>query len=284
MITRTTTVILAALLFALPAGADEDTAQDLFRQSGEDAGMEQTFDPGAGVMARDMGTSNVNGKRSDIYGDARLHAGTFVPDGQGGYVWLGSERSIAAPSEEHAAARELRLKVREMAAQLFEQGLDGLGGGVAMPASFVSQDDFEQSSAFGRYLAEQLFYELNQLGVPVREYRTMPRVMSRPEDGDFILTRRMDQMAPIATGGLALSGTYYFDKHNVFVNARLFRPLDGMVLRTANLVFPQTPVSMAMLKRGTGIRLQTAETEMKSLAEMKDEASLEFMLEQSDLH
>lgn len=285
-LTRHLAMLLLALfvLAAATAQAGEDDAAMLAKRNQAAATKDAPFDPGAGVMTVEMGSVTVNGVQRDLYGDTRVHAGVFVPDGNGNYVWVGSGFEIPMPSEEHAAAREIRLQLREMAAQLFERGTEGLGGGVTMPASFVNQDNFESSSAFGRYIAEQMFYELNQLGVPVREYRSMARIMTRPEEGEFILTRSMEQASPIAVDGLALSGTYYFDKHNVFVNARLFRPLDGMVLRTANLVFPQTPVTRTMLAKGTGIRLQTTETEVKSLSSMKDEASLQFMLEQSDLH
>jgi hypothetical protein len=52
-----------------------------------------------------------------------------------------------------------------------------------------------------------------------------------------------------------VAGTYYQDKENVFVNVRMFRAADGMVLRAAQLVFPQTGVSKRMLAN-TGSRLE----------------------------
>lgn len=281
------TVALLTCL-ALPAMADSnapDTANDLFESSAKAASASGPLDPGAGVTAVDRGTFKVNGRKYRLHEDGRVHAGTMVPDGAGGYLWFGSEKPVQSPSKEVLGARELRLQIRELAAQLFSERQKGeLAGSVAMPASFVNQDNFQSSSSFGRYIAEQMFYEINQLGIQVREYRTMPRILTRPEDGEFSLTRNMEEASPIPPEGLVLTGTYYYDKHNVFVNARLVRPRDGMVLRTANLVFPQTPVTMTMLRRGTGIRLQTAETELKDLTRMKDEVSLEFMLEQADIH
>ncbi len=275
--------LLAAVAWAAPVTAD-DAASAMLAERNKAMAQDAPVDPAAGVTGLDIGTVAVDGVPRQVAADGRLSAGVFVPDGAGGYVWVQSGLELTPPSPEIAGAREVRLLVRELAAQLFEHGAEGLGGGVAMPASFVNQDNFERSSAFGRYLAEQLFYELNQLGVPVREYRSMPRIMTRPEEGEFVLTRNMEQASPIVMDGLALTGTYYYDKHSVFVNARLFRPVDGLVLRTANLVFAQTPVTRAMLAKGTGMRLATAETELKSLADMKDEASLQFMLEQNDLH
>lgn len=283
-------VLAVLLLLVAPALAADDTpsdetARELAQLNAQTAGRQGPFDPGAGVKAVKSGTVDVDGHTYSLNSEGQVHAGTLLPDGRGDYVWIGSDKPIEMPTAEHAAGHEIRLKVREMASQLFEKlGNNGLQGGVAMPASFVNQDNFDSSSSFGRYIAEQMFYELNQLGIPVREYRTMPRIMTRPEDGEFALTRSMEEQAPVPTTGLVLTGTYYFDKHNVFVNARLYRPQDGMVLRTANLVFDQTPVTWTMLKRGTGIRLQQAETELKSFAKLKDESSLEFMLQQEDLH
>ena len=282
--------LVAALACTTAAWADDDglpmdaTARQLAMRNAGAMDGGGPLDPGAGAMADGMGDVSVDGRQYGLHGNAGLRAGALVPDGAGDYVWIGSGKPIAMPSAEMEGARELRLKVRELATQLFEAGKDQLAGGVTMPASFVNQDNLDSSSSFGRYIAEQLFYELNQLGVPVREYRTMGRIMTRAQDGEFALTRRMEEAAPVPTAGLVLTGTYYFDKHAVFVNARLYRPLDGMVLRTANLVFAQTPVTLTMLKRGSGMRLRQAEIEVKSLAKLKDETSLEFMLEQEDLH
>lgn len=275
--------LAAAPCLAQDQGSDE-TALELARMNGAATAASGPLDPGAGARAERMGELHVDGRAYSVYGNTDVHAGALAPDGRGDYVWIGSGRPIPMPSPEMAGARELRLKVRELAAQLYEAARGDLAEGVTMPASFVNQDDFDSSSSFGRYIAEQLFYELNQLGVPVREYRTMGRITTRPKDGEFALTRRMEESAGVPVGGLVLTGTYYFDKHAVFVNARLFRPQDGMVLRTANLVFAQTPVTRTMLKRSAGIRLRQAEVELKSLAKLKDETSLEFMLEQEGLH
>jgi TolB-like protein len=276
--------LLAVALSAGAAVAGEADAASLARRNAESATRGGALDPGAGALAAPMGKAYVDGARRPVAGASGLPSGVLAPDGGGGYVWVGTAAPVPAPSEEHAAAREIRLQIREMAAQLFERGTTGLGGGVALPASFVNQDDMDSSSAFGRYIAEQMFYELNQLGIPVREYRTMPSVLTRPEQGEFVITRDMAKAARPRPAGLALSGTYYFDKHNVFVNARLFNTKDGLVLRTANMVFPQTPVTRAMLTKGGGMRLRAAQTEVRSLADMKDDTSLQFMLQQNTLH
>jgi hypothetical protein len=141
-----------------------------------------------------------------------------------------------------------------------------------------------RTSSFGRFVAEQMFHELSRRGIPVREYRTMPTVATYPANGEFVLTRDMERAAPQVQPGLVLAGTYYFDENSLFVNARLFRPTDGVVARTASALIQQTPLTKAMLAKSAARQLRTAETEMRSYDEMKDKTSLGFMLEQDDLH
>ena len=243
----------------------------------------QRFDPGTGVMARKQGQVFVDGTPQTLRRQEGRHAGFFIPDGRCGYIWF-SEK-VPMPPKSLEQARELRLKVRELADQLLSPAGDReLSGAIALPASFVNQDDFEQSSSFGRYLSEQMFYEFNQRGMPVREYRVFPEVFTRPREGEFVFTRNMENIPPQHSGSLFVSGTYYFDRDNVFVNARVFRALDKMVLRTASLVFAQNKLTRTMLAKGTGVRLGTADMGIKSFREMKDKAGLAFMLSQEDLH
>ena len=259
------------------------------KSSAKDPGLEtmlaqeQGFDPGAGVMAVKQGRVFVDGAPHTLRRREGRHAGFFVPDGRCGYIWFAEK--VPMPSESLEQARELRLRVRELADQLLTPAGDQeLRGAVALPVSFVNQDNFEQSSSFGRYLSEQMFYEFNQRGMPVREYRVFPELFTRPRRGEFIFTRDTENIPPQHSNSLFVTGTYYFDQDNVFVNARLFRALDKMVLRTASLVFAQNKLTRTMLARGTGIRLETADTGIRSFREMKDKAGLAFMLSQEDLH
>ncbi|MDY7001337.1 MAG: FlgO family outer membrane protein [Thermodesulfobacteriota bacterium] len=244
---------------------------------------QQRLDPGAGVMARKQGRVFVDGAPHTLRRQEGRHAGFFVPDGRYGYIWFDQE--VPEPPESLEQARELRLRIRELADQLLgPSGDQELRGAIALPASFVNQDDFEQSSSFGRYLSEQMFYEFNQRGMPVREYRVFPEVFTRPREGEFVFTRNMENIPPQHSGSLFVTGTYYFDRDSVFVNARIFRALDKMVLRTASLVFAQNRLTRTMLAKGTGVRLETADMGIKSFREMKDKAGLAFMLTQEDLH
>lgn len=143
-------------------------------------------------------------------------------------------------SPQYLEAQELKLKVRELADQLLATlPNDCLTGLVALPTSFVNLDNFQQSSTFGRLVGESLIYEFNQRSFPVREYRLPGYIAMRAEQGDFALARQGIVNAQEKWAALLL-GTYYRDKDAVFVNARLVRAADGMVLRTAQLVLVNT--------------------------------------------
>ncbi len=144
---------------------------------------------------------------------------------------------VTAMSPEYVDAQELKLKIRELADQLLatmpNQSLTGL---VAMPTSFVNQDNVQQSSPFGRLVGESLIYEFNQRGFPVREYRLPGYIDIIPQQGDFALLRKGLINTTGEKWAALIIGTYYRTPDAVFVNARLVRAADGMVLRTGQLV------------------------------------------------
>lgn len=192
-------------------------------------------------------TTRVDGKSVIVRESLANDVGFVVPDANNDYVWVPAPPKTTPPS--FADARELRLKVRELTAQLIA-GMDpALCGLVALPTSFVSQDDFSQSSPLGRFMAEQLMYEFNQRGFPVREYRMASSLTTREGQGEFLLSRKT---APISTKNaktVFVVGTYLLDRHAVFLNARLVRG-DGEVLRTAQLVLPGNSMARRMVAGG----------------------------------
>ncbi|MDR2892303.1 MAG: hypothetical protein LBV80_04370 [Deltaproteobacteria bacterium] len=170
------------------------------------------------------------------------NAGLVLKNSKGGVVILPTE-TAPAPDADLVNARELKLKMRELAAQLVG-GLDkSFAGQVALPTAFVNQDDFERSSSLGRFIVEQMFYEFNLRGVPTREYRMNGKLTMR-EDGEFILRREPGQSA-LDPKALYLVGTYYNDQNTVFVNARLIKA-DGRVVRAGQLVLGASPMTRRM--------------------------------------
>lgn len=166
---------------------------------------------------------------------------------------------VTAMSPEYEDAQELKLKVRELADQLLatmpNHSLTGL---VALPTSFVNQDNVRQSSPFGRLVGESLIYEFNQRGFPVREYRLPGYIDIIPQEGDFALLRKGLVKTAGEKWAALIIGTYYRTPDAVFVNARLVRAADGMVLRTGQLVLVNNKL-MAQLTLPAGTAATTGQ-------------------------
>ena len=179
----------------------------------------------------------------------RILLGLLAPDLNGQYTLIpGGPRP--APPQGVIEAQELKLKVREMASQLLDTWPNqSLAGVVAVPTTFVSLDNFNESSGLGRYLAEALYYEFNTRGFAAREYRTNGAIRLEPGQGEFALSRALPDLKIDKDWAALVVGTYYRDVDAVFVNARMIRPSDGLVLRTAQLVLPMNDLVRRMSAR-----------------------------------
>ena len=191
----------------------------------------------------------IDGSSKDSLQGAAESSSVFH-DGDGNVIILPG-KPLTALNPDYADARELKVKIRELAEQLVANMEDcSLRGNVALPISFVNLNDLGQSSAFGRLIGEQLFFELNQRGYPVREYRIPGNIRMRERSGEFYISRNMKSLYP--KGSVIIVGTYSSTREAVFVNARLVRPSDGRVLRTANLVIERNPTVSELLRKGSG--------------------------------
>jgi len=160
-------------------------------------------------------------------------------------------RTVSPTDPNFIAAQEVKLKVREIADQLLASlPNDALTGFVALPTSFVNQNDFNSSSPLGRYLAEGLIYEFNQRGFPVREYRTDGSITMIEGMGEKALARKGKIATAKGRGNALLVGTYHQDPDAIFVNARLVRSSDGIVLRTAQIMLAPNAVTLRMANAG----------------------------------
>lgn len=155
-------------------------------------------------------------------------------------------------------AVELKLKFREMADQMLATvPNDALKGYVAMPTAFVNANNTSQTSPLGKLIAESMYYEFNQRGFPTWEYGLSGSLPTL--DGK---NAKMSTAQRLSTGkrqkwAALLVGTYQVAKDATFVNARLVRASDGLVLRTAEVVLPNTPIILS-LAGGSGMAAPAA--------------------------
>ena len=214
--------------------------------AGYRAASPPAYDPASPVRVRPDGSVNLqDGPRRLLRGRGG-EEGLLIPDLDGNYVLIpGGERP--APDPGFAQARELKLRMRELVSQLLDTWPnDSLAGIVALPAAFVSLDNFNETSGLGRYMAESLFYEFNTRGFAVREYRADGVIRMTPGQGEFALSRALPDVRVEGNWAALVTGTYYREQDALFVNARMIRPADGLVLRTAQLVLPMNSLMRRM--------------------------------------
>ncbi len=215
-------ILLAAALAAMgPAAASAQTIGPV--------------DPGAPVDAGKSRSATVNGVTGvRVRPTPGASQGYMVPDANGGYIYFAPGPPLGPPKADRVDSEEVRLYARELANQIYggPSGNLPLAGVVSVPTAFVNQDT-RDSSSFGRLMGEQMIYELNSRGFPVKEVRGQASPRAR------------GKKAPVENLAV-LAGTYYVDRENLFVNARLVEP-SGRVLRTASVLIPMTPTMRRML-------------------------------------
>lgn len=247
-------------------------------------------DPGAGLTAKFKKKVNVDGVMRPVGEDVKIYPGMHVPDGRGGYVWIKDKDPMAGPPEDVERVREFKLKIRELSDRLLmptgnAEELKALENRTVISVSFVDMDEFERSSSFGRYLGESMIHEFSRRGLPVREFRSTGLPMTKPGLGEFVMTRDQARIQALTGDGLIVAGTYYHDEDAVFINARLFRAADGMVLRTAAMELRQSNMLRTMLAKGTTkARPGTAQIGFSSYEAAKDPTSIQQLFLEEDLH
>lgn len=204
------------------------------------------IDPGATHTINRNGSIMTPQGSATVFNQLDNDVNLMVPDTRGGYILVpGGARPTPSPAM--VEAQELKLRLRELASQLLEtwpgQPLTGV---VALPTSFVALDNFNETSQLGRYIAESMFYEFNTRGFATREYRTNGSINMVAGQGEFALSRALPDVKVSSDWAALLVGTYYKDQGTVFINARLVRPSDGLVLRTGQIILPMNSLVARM--------------------------------------
>lgn len=199
------------------------------------------------------GSMQHNGESVSTITTRSVGAGVAVPNTDGSMTIVTGD-TPTPPSEAYIDARELKLRIRELGEQLIAESTDPyLRSAVAMPTSFVSLNNFNVTSALGQLISEQLIYEFNQRGFPVKEYRLDASIIQK-SSGEFYLSREHLQRVAVNTPGtIVLVGTFQEDQQAIFINARLIRPSDGKVIRTGNLVLDANPLTKRLARRRTNM-------------------------------
>lgn len=105
-------------------------------------------------------------------------------------------------------------------------------------STFVNLNNLYRTSSLGRYLSEQLVGELHKAAIEVIDVRKTPGLMISQENGEYSLSRDMDELSYVHQADAVLVGTYTFVDERLFINARLLSSADGLVLASASAESP----------------------------------------------
>lgn len=251
----------------------------LVKSDSPDQAKTATLTSGSAMTLSEQVKSADSDSKSSTRSALRVDNGIIMKDGHNGYIVMPGN-DPGAPDPSYANARELRLKMRELASQLLAQLSPSYSGYIAVPTTFVSQENFSDTSAFGRFVSEQMFYELNQRGVRTREYRMNGKLTTNAQ-GEFVLIRS-NTHNKLDDKSLYIVGTYYSNNNNIFINARLITAR-GDVIRSGQMVMAGNSLTRSMMAGG-GKRLNEGCLEIRAANESASGRKLGAFEYGKDIH
>ncbi len=209
----------------------------------------ECFNPATVLQGDRDGKVRLPGGSYTSYSTKGVPSEIIVPNAKGDdFVRIPIENTLN-PSATYLDAHELRLKVRELTSQLLETwAFSGVKGMVAYITTFTPQHDLTLPTPFGQYLRDAFTYEFNNRGFPVRDYSARDLIIN---EGGFAfgISDGTYKVPVVSKDAAIITGTFYRDEDYLFMNVRLIRGYDGMVLRTAQTIFPVTPLVGRMTER-----------------------------------
>jgi TolB-like protein len=119
-----------------------------------------------------------------------------------------------------------------MADKLADNAAQALGpSDTLIVASFVNVNNLEESSSFGRIIAEQIASRFAQRGQRVIELKLRQNSIFISEGkGEFMLSRDLREISRTHNASAVVVGTYADGGDRLYVSARMVRPADNLLI------------------------------------------------------
>lgn len=105
-------------------------------------------------------------------------------------------------------------------------------------ASFTNIDNLSQSSTFGRMASEVVAAGMTGRGYRVIEIKMRESLFIKQRAGEFMLSRELRDISKEHDAQAVLLGTYAVGGSNLYINARLVRTTDNIILSSHDFVLP----------------------------------------------
>ncbi|MCB1809396.1 MAG: hypothetical protein KDJ99_30830, partial [Candidatus Competibacteraceae bacterium] len=116
-----------------------------------------------------------------------------------------------------------------------------------LTGTFVNINSMEDSSAMGRMIAEQISSRFAQDGFTMVEMKLRRNVFIQQQGGEFVLSREVQNLSQVHNAAAVIAGTYAVGRRTVYINARLVRAADNLVLAAYDYSMPLGPDAKALL-------------------------------------
>ncbi len=159
-----------------------------------------------------------------------LFISSCVSTGQSGFA--GSTSLRAGGSHDRVGARYL--------AYMLKSGLrhpEVIDQPVVI-TTFVDLNNLDNSSVFGRFLAERLISEMHGAGFTVAELRKGKDIFIRKQLGEVILTRDAKEALNRIKARSIIAGTYVATEDRVMVNVRMIDVATPIILSSSSYTLP----------------------------------------------
>ena len=111
-------------------------------------------------------------------------------------------------------------------------------GGTILVATLADINRLEQSSALGRMISENISSRFAQRGRSVVEMKLRGSVFVRNNQGEFLLTREIKELAREYDADAVVVGTYTDGSSFVFVSLKIIDPASGVIKAAHDYTLP----------------------------------------------
>lgn len=161
------------------------------------------------------------------------------------------------PTYEQAKNHPLRLANYQAAEALIKAGVGPVstsnqpmvGDSPYIVATLANIDALEQSSTLGRIVSEQIANRLTQLGKQVVELKVRNGIYMKRNEGEFLLTREIKEVAAAHRAQGVIVGTYAESSGFVHISLKLVNPENSLVLAAHDYSLPLDRQVRSMLIR-----------------------------------
>ncbi|ROH86167.1 hypothetical protein ED236_06870 [Pseudomethylobacillus aquaticus] len=115
-------------------------------------------------------------------------------------------------------------------------------------STIVNMNQLSQTSSFGRLLTEQISGRFTQQKYSVVEMKMRNDVLIKDDQGEFLLTRELKDLATSVSSQAVVVGTYAVNGTDVFVNLKVVQPNTNLVLAASSYSIPKTRNMVDMLR------------------------------------